>query len=197
MKKNVIFDFGGVIIDWNPHNLYDGYFGDPAMAQWFIDHICTMEWNAQMDAGKPFAEGIREKVAEFPEWEKEIRLYGSEWRSMLGEVIPGTYEVMQDMKACGCRLFGLSNWSAETFPLVENDISAFGLLEGIIISGREGIVKPDAAIYRLLLARFSLLAEDCLFIDDRPDNTAAAEAVGIQSHLFTTSDSLRKAFWGP
>ncbi|MCR5518894.1 MAG: HAD family phosphatase [Bacteroidales bacterium] len=188
---NLIFDFGGVLIDWDPHHLYDPYFGDRSKTDWFLKNICTLEWNVQMDGGKPFAVGIAELSAKFPEWSKEIRMYFDEWIKMIGGPIPGMYDFVREMKAAGHGLYGLSNWSLETFCQVKDDYPALKLLDGMVVSGNEGITKPDPAIYRLLLDRYSLRAEDCIFIDDNPTNAAAAGAVGIRGIRFTSADALR------
>ena len=134
---NLIFDFGGVLIDWDPHHLYDPYFGDRARADWFLQNICTMEWNTQMDGGKPFAEGIAELSTRFPEWSKEIAMFHSQWTKMVGGPIPGMLELVRELKAAGHRLYGLSNWSAETFPLICHDYPVLKLLDGMVVSGFE------------------------------------------------------------
>lgn len=188
---NIIFDFGAVLLDWNPHYLFDPYFGSREKTDWFLQNICTPTWNAQMDKGKPFSEGVAEWVARYPEWEKEIRLYHSGWIRMMGDEIPGMYALECDLKAAGYRLFGLSNWSAETFRLVR-DSRVFRILEGMVISGEEKLLKPEPEIYRLLLRRFQLRAEDCLFIDDSLPNVRGAMDVGIQAIPFTDAAALRK-----
>lgn len=192
---NIILDFGGVLLDWNPHYLYDPYFGSKEKTDWFIQHVCTPEWNLQMDKGKPFAEGVREKIAECPEWEKEIRLYHSGWIRMIGEEIPGMYELEKDLKAAGYRLLGLTNWSMETFRLV-CDRRIFTILDDLVVSGREKMVKPDPAFFRLALARWGVPAESCLFIDDNLANVQGARAVGIDAVQFTDAGALRALLLG-
>jgi 2-haloacid dehalogenase len=192
---NIILDFGGVLLDWNPHYLYDPYFGSKEKTDWFIQHVCTPEWNLQMDKGKPFAEGVREKIAECPEWEKEIRLYHSGWIRMIGEEIPGMYELEKDLKAAGYRLLGLTNWSLETFRLV-CDRRIFTILDDLVVSGREKMVKPDPAFFRLALARWGVPAESCLFIDDNLANVQGARAVGIDAVQFTDAGALRALLLG-
>ncbi len=189
---NLIFDFGGVLIDWNPHYLYDSYFGDRAKTDWFLANICTMEWNGQVDAGKPMAEATAELVAKFPEWKKEIEMYFGRWIEMIGEAIPGMYELLLELKARGHRLFGLSNWSAETFVQIKEDFPALKLLEGMVVSGYVKCLKPSPEIYQLLLDRYSLKASDCVFIDDNAANVAAANSLGIRGILFTGASDLRK-----
>ena len=190
---NLIFDFGKVLIDWDPHYLYDPYFGDRTRTDWFLKNICTMEWNTQMDGGKAFATGIAELSALHPEWSAEIEMFHSRWTEMVGGAVPGMYELMKSLKAAGHHLYGLSNWSAETFPLVRDRFPSLRLLEGMVVSGYEGIVKPDPAIYELLLRRYGLDARDCIFIDDNQDNVAGAAAVGIRGIRFTSLSDLRAA----
>ena len=188
---NLIFDFGGVLIDWDPHHLYDPYFGDRARAEWFLQNICTMEWNTQMDAGKPFSEGVAELSARFPEWAKEIGMFRSHWTKMVGGPIPGMLELVRELKAAGHGVYGLSNWSMETFPLICDDYPVLKLLDGMVVSGNEGVIKPDPEIYKLLLSRYSLQPADCIFIDDNPANVAAAQTLGILAIRFTSCSNLR------
>lgn len=190
---NLIFDFGGVLIDWDPHHLYDPYFGSRARTDWFLQNVCTMDWNVQMDGGKPFAEGVAELSARFPEWSREIAMFRDEWIKMVAGPIPGMYEFVLEMKAAGHGVWGLSNWSAETFPLICGDYPVLRELDGMVVSGYEGVTKPDAAIYRLLLERYGLRAEDCIFIDDNPANVAGAEAVGIRGIRFVSAEKLRNS----
>ena len=190
---NLIFDFGGVLIDWDPHHLFDPYFGDRAQTDWFLANVCTMEWNSQMDFGKPFSEGVAELSERFPQWKNEIELYWTGWPRMIGGPIPGMYELLLELKAREHRLFGLSNWSAETFDgFIKGKYPSLDLLEGMVISGYEGFGKPDPEIFRLLLERYSLLAADCAFIDDNAANVAAANSLGIRGILFTGASDLRK-----
>lgn len=192
MIKNIVFDYGGVLIDWNPLHLYNRWFdGNCAKAKWFIDNICTSAWNTQMDGGKPFAEGIAELTAEHPEWADAIAAYRGRWKEMIGGPIAGMHEVVKRLKAAGYHTFGLSNWSWETFSTICDDIPVLKELEGMIISGREYLLKPDAAIYRLLLERYGLAADECLFIDDNPDNVLGAQAVGMHSIRFIDVPTLQ------
>ena len=192
MIKNVIFDFGCVLVYWSQHNLYDNYFGSKEKTDWFVDNICTWEWNNQTDMGKSFAEAVAEKISEHPEWEKEIRIYGERWREMLGGEVPGMKEWIQELKAQGYGVYGLSNWSHETFPMVKDQYEAFGMMDGIVMSGQELIAKPDLRIYQILLERYGLKAEECVFIDDRKENIEAGEKVGIRGIVFENCEQARK-----
>lgn len=195
MIKNIIFDFGGVLIDWNPLHLYNRYFlGDEAKARWFIDNICTMEWNVQMDAGKPFADGIRELTALHPEWADAIAAYRARWQEMIGGPIPGMTDVVHQLKDAGYHVFGLSNWSWETLSTIIDDYPVIKELEGVVISGLEYVIKPQPEIYRLLLDRYRLDADECIFIDDNLANVQGAEAVGIHGLHFTGPEMLKEEF---
>lgn len=191
MVRNIIFDFGGVLIDWNPRHLYDRYFhGDVDKSQWFIDNICNMEWNVQMDAGKPFAEGTAELVARYPEWTDAIVAYRERWGEMIGGPIPGMLELIKRLKAAGYHVFGLSNWSWETLSTIKDDYPFFLELEGMVISGIEYVIKPHPEIYQLLLDRYKLRADECLFIDDNLANIRGGEAVGIKGLQFSDISKL-------
>ena len=189
----VIFDFGGVLVDWNPHYLYDPYFGSREKADWFLANICNSAWNVQMDGGKPFEEGIAERVGEYPEWEKEIRMYRSEWLKMMGGQIPGMQEVVEDLKAQGYRLYGLTNWAADTFALVRHTYPVFDLLDGIVVSGEEKVAKPDPRIFRILFERYRVNPSEAVFIDDNKPNIDAARALGLQTILFQSAEQLRES----
>jgi len=192
MIKNIIFDFGGVLIDWNPLHLYNKYFNDEAKAQWFIDNICKMDWNVQMDAGKPFSEGIAELTAQYPEWADAIAAYRQRWVEMIGGPIPGMLEFIQKLKTAGYHVYGLSNWSWETLSTIIDDYPFFKELEGAIISGLEFVIKPYPEIYQLLLTRYNLKADECLFIDDNIANVHGAENVGIHGLQFVGIEQLEK-----
>ena len=188
--KNIVFDFGGVLVDWNPRYLYDKYFGDEQQAQWFLDNICLYSWNLQMDGGKPFAEGVAELQAEYPEWAEAIGIYHTRWVEMMGGEVEGTADVLRRLKEKGYGIYGLTNWSAETFPLIRDTYPVFGEFDGIVVSGEEHLLKPNAAIYHCLFERYNLQPEESIFIDDNADNVAAAKAVGMESVRFTDAATL-------
>jgi 2-haloacid dehalogenase len=194
MIKNVIFDFGCVLVYWSQHNLYDTHFGSKEKTDWFVDNICTWEWNNQTDLGKSFAESVAEKVAEYPEWETEIRMYWERWEDMLNGEVPGMKEWICELKNAGYKVYGLSNWSHETFPMVKDKYEAFSMMDGIVMSGEELIAKPDLRIYKILLERYGLKAEECVFIDDRKENIEAGEQIGIRGILFKDCEQAKQAF---
>lgn len=196
MIKNIIFDYGAVLVDWNPHYLYDGYFGSAEKAEWFLQNVCRYEWNTQHDGGKPIAEGTAELVAKFPEWEKEIRMYYGQFSKMVGGQIEGMYELILDLKARGYHVYGLTNWSGETFPLVRDVYPIFSLMEGMVVSGDEKLMKPDAKIFHCLLDRYGLQAQESVFIDDNINNCNGARAVGLSAIQFKGVEDLKAALAG-
>lgn len=190
--KNIVFDFGGVLVDWNPHHLYDKYFGSREKAEWFLNNICLYSWNLQMDGGKPFAEGVAELQAEHPEWSEAIAIYHTRWIEMMNGEIEGMASVIRRLKMAGYGVYGLTNWSAETFPMVRDTYPVFQEFDGIVVSGEEHLLKPDAAIYKCLLERYALQAEESLFVDDNADNVAGARNVGMKAIQFTSAEELER-----
>ena len=186
--KNIVFDFGGVLIDWNPRYLYYPYFnGDKEQAEWFLKNICNYAWNIQMDGGKPFAEGVAELTALHPEWAEAIEAYHLRWGEMIGGEVEGTASLVRRLKAAGYGVYGLTNWSMETYPMIRDSYEVFSLFEGIVVSGEECLLKPDKAIYECLLSRYGLQAEESLFLDDNADNVAGAEAGGMEAIRFESA----------
>lgn len=190
--KNIVFDFGGVLVDWNPHHLYDKYFGSREKAEWFLNNICLYSWNLQMDGGKPFAEGVAELQAEHPEWSEAIAIYHTRWIEMMNGEIEGMVSVVKRLKVAGYGVYGLTNWSAETFPMVRDTYPVFQEFDGIVVSGEEHLLKPDAAIYKCLLERYALQAEESLFVDDNADNVVGARNVGMKAIQFTSAEELER-----
>ena len=190
--KNIVFDFGGVLVDWNPHHLYDKYFGSREKAEWFLNNICLYSWNLQMDGGKPFAEGVAELQAEHPEWSEAIAIYHTRWIEMMNGEIEGMASVIRRLKMAGYGVYGLTNWSAETFPMIRDTYPVFQEFDGIVVSGEEHLLKPDAAIYKCLLERYALQAEESLFVDDNADNVVGARNVGMKAIQFTSAEELER-----
>lgn len=192
MIRNIIFDFGAVLVDWNPHYVYDPYFGDPEKATWFIENICTAAWNKELDGGKPFSQGVAELSAQYPEWAPEIELYHRNWKKMMGGAIPGMYDLVADLKQAGYGIYGLTNWASETFYTIVDDYPVFSLLDGMVVSGDVRLLKPDAAIFNCLLDKYGLEAEESVFIDDNAENVAGAIAAGLSAIRFTGAAALRE-----
>lgn len=190
--KNIIFDFGAVLVDWNPRYVYTPYFGDADKAEWFIKNICTPEWNGTVDKGRSIDDANRELLEKYPEWEKEILMYFDRWVEMVGDETPGMTDLIRELKAKGYRILGLSNWARVTFNQVKDGFEFEKLLDGYIISGDVKMLKPDAEIYEELIRRFQIEPSESLFIDDNPANTASAEAIGIRAIKFESQEKLRK-----
>lgn len=193
MIRNIIFDFGAVLLDWSPEHLFKPYFNDDEKMRHFLTEVCPYSWNATVDAGRSTAEATAERVALFPEWEKEIRMYFGQWEKMMNGEIPGMREIVESLKKKGYGVYGLSNWSAETFvPFVRDKYPVLKLLDGYVVSGFEKVKKPDPRLYHILLDRYGLKADECLFIDDSPDNIAAGEALGIRGIVFSSPVELKE-----
>ena len=187
-----LFDLGGVLIDWSPRHLFARHFGgDDAALDHFLTEVCPPEWNVTMDAGKPAHVGLAERVAAHPEHEGMIRRWFDEWPAMLNGPVPGTVELLRELRDRGHRLYALTNWSAETFHHALERYEFLGWFEDIVVSGRIRMVKPDPAIFRHAIGQCRLDATRTLFIDDSAKNTAAAAGVGFQVHHFTGADKLR------
>jgi 2-haloacid dehalogenase len=182
MKPAIIFDLGAVLIDWDRRHLYDKMFdGRTAERDYFLDHVCTLEWNAEMDAGRPFAQAVAAKINEYPDYAPYIAAYHARWEEMIAGPIEGTIAIMAALKEAGHEVHALSNWSAETFPIVRPRFDWFGQ---ILLSAEVKTNKPDPQIYRILLKRIDRRAEDCVFIDDSAANILAARNLGFQTIHF-------------
>lgn len=188
--RNIVFDFGGVLVDWNPRYFYRDLFRTEEEMEWFMANVCNDEWNAELDRGRTFAEGIAARKAEMPEYSAMIELYWEGWPKMLDAEIADSVEVLKSL-AGRYGLYGLTNWSAETFPIARARHSFFDLFDGIIVSGEVRLIKPDKAIFRLLLDTFGLKADECVYIDDNLKNVSAAAELGFNAIHFTTPASLR------
>ncbi len=194
ITNTIIFDLGGVLIDWNPRYLYQQVFDSAEKTEWFIENVCTLDWNEQQDAGYPIAKAVEEKVAEFPEWEKEIRLYYDRWTDMLYGPINETVNIFEELKRNPqLRFYALTNWSAELFPIALQRYDFLHWFDGRVVSGEEMTRKPFPEIYHRLLDRYNVNAAEALFIDDNYRNIKAAEALGIPSVHFESPQQLKES----
>ena len=191
--KNIIFDLGGVLIDWNPDYVFKEVFIDDEKLAWFYREICTMDWNENQDAGYPLKKATEERIALFPQYEDWIRLYYGRWEEMLGESIQGTVDLLkQCVESPALKVVALTNWSAETFPIALKKFDFLQWFEGIVVSGEEMTRKPFPDIYQTTLKRFDLKPEQSLFIDDNKRNIEAAKALGIHCIHFSSPQQLEK-----
>jgi 2-haloacid dehalogenase len=189
----VVFDLGEVLIPWDPRKLYRQLIPDAVEMERFLSEVCSPEWNTRQDAGRPLAEGTAQLVAAYPHYQAWIRAFYDRWPEMLGEVVAGSALLVQELKAKGFRVLALTNWSAETFPFALQRYPILSAFEGVLVSGREGLVKPEAAIYRLLCERFQLVPERVVFIDDSVRNVQGARAIGMQAIQFRSPGQVRDA----
>jgi len=191
--KNMIFDLGGVLIDWNPEYVYlDVFNGDREKMKWFFDEICTMDWNENQDAGYPLEKATEERVKLFPEYEEWIRIYYGRWEEMLGNQIDGTVAILKQLiDNPNYKVVALTNWSAETFPVALERFDFLHWFEGIVVSGTEKMRKPFNEIYELTINRFNIEASQSLFIDDNARNIEAAKKIGINTIRFNNPTQLK------
>ncbi len=187
-----IFDLGAVLIDWNPRYLFRTLFDDEAAMEHFLTVVCSPIWNIEQDAGRSFAAALADAGARHPEHVPMIQAYWERWDEMLGGPIEGTVAILEQLHAAGTPLYALTNWSAETFDFARSRYPFLQRFAGIVVSGEEGLVKPDPRIYHRLLDRFQIDPQRAVFIDDSPPNVAAAaHYFGMHGHHFTNPEDLR------
>jgi len=190
--KAVVFDFGGVLLGWDPRNLYTRYFPDePQAMEDFLAEISFMDWNAQQDKGRPFSEGVASLAKQFPHHANLINAYRENWRESITGIIDGTVEILQLLKDKGYLLYGLSNWSTETFGMVRHEFEFFNLFDEILLSGEVKLIKPEPEIFELFLQRIGKPADQCLFIDDSEPNIKTARKLGFDTVQFISPEHLK------
>ena len=189
--QNIIFDFGKVLVEFDPHRLYDPVFGgDWEKAEWFHHNITTPDFYDRIDRGDDLAQCVKDLQALHPEYAKEIALYDTNYHDMVGDAIHGMTELLTELKARGYHLYGLTNWSYKVYAVMER-LPIFHLLEGTVISSEEHLIKPDPRIYQCLIDRYELQPSESIFVDDKQKNVDAAKACGMGGLLFTSADQLR------
>jgi len=187
----IIFDLGNVLIQWDPRHLFRKIFGSDEVAmEHFLSVVCTPEWNEEQDRGRLWKDAIAEAVARHPEHESNINAYFDRWSEMIPGEVEGTVKVLAQLRSLGLRLLALTNWSAETFHIAEARFPFLNWFEGIVVSGRERIIKPDPAIFKLIIERYHLSPEKTVFIDDNVRNVDAAEREGLHGIHFQNADEL-------
>ncbi len=190
---SIVFDLGGVLIDWNPDHVFGKIFPNEQQMHWFYDNICTAEWNEQQDAGKSLALATEELVNKFPEHEANIRMYYDRWEEMLGGPIHETVEVLKYLThQTDYRLYALTNWSAETFPVALERYEFLHWFDGRLVSGEEKTRKPFKEIYELLIKRFDITPARAIYIDDNPRNLFPAKELGFHVIHFQSPQQFKK-----
>ena len=190
--RNVVFDIGGVLLDWDPRHLYRGIVDDPDELEWFLANVCTMDWNAELDLGRSFDEACDELAARHPDHAELVHAWKRQDEMVAGEV-PGTAELVRSLRARSVPLFLLTNMPTDVFAarLVRYDV--LHVFDGAVVSGQEGVIKPSPEIFRRLLDRFDLDPAETLFIDDSERNVDGARSVGLHAHHFMDAPTLRRA----
>lgn len=190
--RAVLFDLGGVFLDWDPRHLYRKIFGaDVAAMEYFLANICTPEWHAEQDRGQSIAEACAERRSRYPGYAPLINAWEERGEEMIRGVIDGSVEVLAELKGAGVPCYALSNMERETWARRLRIYDFLGWFDGCFISGREGVMKPDPGFFKLALERFALRPAETVFIDDRPENTTAAAALGIPAVVFGSAAAMR------
>lgn len=191
--KNIIFDLGGVLIDWNPDYMYRKIISDEKQRKWFLEEVCNLDWNEKQDGGRKIEEATRELVDLYPQHANLIHAYYERWEEMLNGPITGTVDLFRSLKKKNSfGFYALTNWSAETFPRALELFDFLHWFDGRVVSGEENTRKPFRDIYELILNRYSLIARETLFIDDNLRNIKAAEELGLVCIHFTSPEHLEK-----
>ena len=185
-----VFDLGAVLIDWNPRYVFRSMFADEAAMEHFLATVTTPEWNAEQDRGRTLAEATQVLLAEHPAHADLITAYYDRWDEMVGDPIAGTVELARQLKSAGLRLVALTNWSAETFPRVRHRLDFLDDFDAVLVSGTVGLIKPDPAIYLLLIERHAVDVRHSLFVDDSIRNVEAAANLGFDAIHFRSPEQL-------
>lgn len=189
----IIFDLGGVLIDWNPRYLYRKIFKTEEEVTWFLDNICTAEWNDEQDGGRSFEEATRELIRKHPEFEEPITAWYGRWQETISGPIEGTVKILKEIKESQkFRLYALTNWSAETFPWALDNFDFLHWFEGIVVSGVEKTRKPRPEFYQILFNRYQVNPHESIFIDDNVKNIQGAQALGLNTISFKSPDQLHR-----
>jgi len=192
----VVFDVGNVLLRWDPRRVYRALIPEPERLDWFLQNVCTGAWNIEQDRGRSWEEGVATLVAQHPEWEREIRAYDEQWHDSIPESIADSVAVLEELKARGEKVYAITNFSREKwaeclirFPFLQS-------FDGAVVSAHERLLKPDPAIYEVLLGRYGLAAPDCIFIDDSEKNVVGARGVGMRAIHFVEPIDLRAELRG-
>jgi len=188
---NVVFDIGNVLVHWEPRALYRKIFATEDEVEWFIANVCTHDWNLEQDMGRSFADGVRALSKRFPEHAEAIAAYDLRWHETVLGPIDGSVAILDELRSRGTPLYAITNFNQDKFKETLKRFPFLSVFRDTVVSGDERVIKPDAAIYRLLLARNGLEAASCVFIDDSEKNVLGAQAVGMKAIHFTGPDALR------
>jgi 2-haloacid dehalogenase len=192
-RRVVVFDLGGVLLQWDPRHLYRKLFaGDDAAMEAFLADVCTVEWNERQDAGRRFDDAVQDLMPRHSDKRVLIEAFGRRFDEMIPGAIDGTVAILGELKRRGTPLYALTNWSSETFAPQRERFPFLAQFDGIVVSGDEGVIKPDPRIFRILLERYAIAPHEAVFIDDNPANAAAASALGVHGIAFRSPEALRR-----
>ncbi len=190
--KIFLFDIGNVLMRWSPRNLYVRRFDSADEMQRFFDTCCTQSWHEAHDRGVPMAQNAKPLIKQFPHWADHIRAWKDEWNQMFDGAMPGAVELLADLAAQGVPLYALTNMPAEVMPGLRRMFPHLSHFTDIIVSGEEGVLKPDPKIFEIAAKRLKAAPKDIFFIDDSAANVAAARMMGFDAVVFTNMDALRE-----
>ena len=188
----VVFDVGNVLLRWDARLIYRSLIPEPERLDWFMQNICTGDWNLEQDRGRSWEEGVALLVKQHPEWEREIRAFDESWHDSVPHTIADSVAVLEELKGQGEKVYAITNFSDEKFPIAQQRYESLRLFRGVVVSGAEGLLKPDAAIFALFCERYGLAPQRCLFVDDMAANVEGARAAGMSAALFVDPPTLRR-----
>jgi len=191
-RRVVVFDLGGVLLQWDPRHLYRKLFADERAMEAFLAEVCTVEWNERQDAGRAFADAVADLMPRHEDKRELIEAFGRRFGEMIPGAIDGSVAILGELGRRGTPLYALTNWSSETFPPQRARFPFLSSFDGIVVSGDEGVIKPDPRIFRILLDRYRIDAREAVFIDDNPANARAATALGLHGIHFRSPEALRR-----
>jgi 2-haloacid dehalogenase len=194
----VVFDIGNVLVAWNPRNLYRRYFaGREDEMEWFLSNVCTPAWNVEQDRGRSFREAVDLLLKEHsPEWHPMIRAFDEEWQQTISGPIDGSVAILKKLKASRVPVYAITNWNQEKFREALERFDFLNSFDGIVVSGNEGLLKPDREIFELFFARYGVVPQSAVFIDDSRHNVEGARAAGMQAVHFTSPEALARDLRG-
>jgi 2-haloacid dehalogenase len=191
--KTVVFDVGGVLLDWDPEYLYRKLIPDDGERAHFLRDVCPREWNARADAGLSWPDAVAERISLYPDKAELIRAYDTRWPEMVSGQLHDVVAIKDELRDKGIPLYAITNFSSQKWRLSQTLWPTLADFDGVVVSGDEKLLKPDPRIYQVLFDRYGLAPADCLFIDDVPANIDGAKHAGMAGHVFTSASSLRQA----
>jgi 2-haloacid dehalogenase len=191
--RTVVFDIGGVLLDWDPRNLYRTVFSDPNEMEWFLSEVCAPAWNLAQDGGRSWSDAETEAIARHPGFAEQIRLYRKRWHEMIPGPIGGTVDLLHDLHAAGVPLYAITNFASDTFAEARERFQFLKLFRGVVVSGAERLLKPDPRLYHRLTEIYGVNLADAVFIDDNPENCKASRSCGMRAIRFVDPEQVRAA----